>query len=207
MARSKSSARWLREHHTDQFVQRAQVEGYRSRAVYKLQELDEKYRLIRNGMHVIDLGAAPGGWSQYAALKVGSAGRVIASDMLPMDAIAGVDFVQGDFREDGVLAQILELQNNRFADLVLSDMAPNISGVDAVDIPRAMYLTELAFQMAQEVLVESGTFLSKLFQGQGSDELLKAVRSQFDRVVVRKPAASRARSREVYMLATGFRTE
>ncbi len=205
MARSKSSARWLREHNEDEFVRRAQVEGYRSRAVYKLQELDDKYKLLRPGMQVLDLGAAPGGWSQYAALKVGDKGRVIASDILPMDSIAGVEFVEGDFRDDEVLQQLLNLLGGSRADLVLSDMAPNMSGVDAVDIPRAMYLVELAHQMAGDVLRKNGVFLSKMFQGQGSDSWLASLRQDFSKVIVRKPAASRARSREVYVLATGFR--
>lgn len=204
MARSKSSAAWLREHNDDEYVRRAQSEGYRSRAVYKLQELDEKYRLFRGGMKVVDLGSAPGGWSQYAALKVGHKGRVIASDILPMDSIAGVEFVQGDFREEPVLRQVLDLLQGQGADLVISDMAPNMSGVDAVDVPRSMYLVELAQQMAVDVLANKGVFLSKMFQGQGSDEWLKALRQYFSKVVVRKPAASRPRSREVYVLATGF---
>lgn len=204
MARSKSSARWLREHNEDEFVKRAQTEGYRSRAVYKLQELDRKYHLFCKGMRVVDLGAAPGGWSQYAAMKVGDRGCVIASDILSMDSIAGVTFVQGDFREQAVLQKILDLLNDSCADLVLSDMAPNMSGVDAIDIPRAMYLVELAHQMATDVLRKGGVFLSKMFQGQGSDALLKILRRDFSKVQVRKPGASRPRSREVYVLASGF---
>ncbi len=205
MGRSKSSSRWLREHNEDQYVQQAQVEGYRSRAVYKLQELDVKYQLLRQGMRVIDLGAAPGGWSQYAMLKVGHAGRVIASDILPMDAIAGVEFIQGDFREEHVLQQLLDSLGKQGADLVLSDMAPNISGVNAIDVPRAMYLVELAHELAGRVLRNNGVFLSKMFQGQGSDAWLQMLRQDFRKVLVRKPAASRSRSREVYVLATGFR--
>jgi 23S rRNA (uridine2552-2'-O)-methyltransferase len=205
MARSKSSARWLREHSDDEYVRRAQTEGYRSRAVYKLQELDEKYHLFRHGMQVVDLGSAPGGWSQYAALKVGHKGRVIASDILHMDSIAGVEFIQGDFREDEVLQQLLDLLGESGADLVLSDMAPNMSGINAVDIPRAMYLVELAHQLATDVLRKNGSFVSKMFQGEGSDEWLRALRQDFAKVVVRKPAASRPRSREVYVLATGFK--
>ncbi|MBN1378965.1 MAG: 23S rRNA (uridine(2552)-2'-O)-methyltransferase RlmE [Gammaproteobacteria bacterium] len=205
MPRSKSSARWLREHNDDEYVRRAQTEGYRSRAVYKLQEVDEKHTLFRGGMQVVDLGAAPGGWSQYAALKVGHKGRVIASDILPMDSIAGVEFIQGDFREDEILQQLKDLLGKQGADLVLSDMAPNMSGVDAVDVPRAMYLVELAHQLATEVLRSGGVFFSKMFQGQGSDEWLKTLRQDFSKVVIRKPAASRPRSREVYVLATGFK--
>jgi 23S rRNA (uridine2552-2'-O)-methyltransferase len=205
MARSKSSARWLREHNEDEYVLRAKAEGYRSRAVYKLQELDNKYTLFRGGMQVVDLGSAPGGWSQYAAHKVGHSGRVIASDILSMDSIAGVEFIQGDFQEPEVLQALLDLLGAQRADLVLSDMAPNMSGVDAVDIPRAMYLVELAHQLAVEILRKNGAFVSKLFQGQGSDEWLRRLRQDFARVVVRKPAASRPRSREVYVLASGFK--
>lgn len=209
MARSKSSSRWLREHHDDEYVLRAQREGYRSRAVYKLQELDDKYQIFRKGMCVVDLGAAPGGWSQYAASKTGDKGVVIASDILPMDAIAGVEFIQGDFREEAVLQEILsslaEAKKADGADLVLSDMAPNMSGVEAVDIPRSMYLVELAHELAREVLRPGGQFICKLFQGEGSDAWLQALRQDFAKVVVRKPKASRPRSREVYVLATGFK--
>ena len=203
MARSKSSGRWLKEHFKDEYVQRAQREGWRSRAVYKLEELDQKYHLFRPGMTVVDLGAAPGGWSQYAMKALGERGRVIALDILDIDVIAGVDFLQGDFREESVLNRFMEMVGNEPVDLVMSDMAPNISGVEAVDVPRAMYLVELAVDFADQMLAEGGTFLAKVFQGEGFDELVKRMRGQYDRVVVRKPRASRPRSREVYLLATG----
>jgi 23S rRNA (uridine2552-2'-O)-methyltransferase len=205
MGRSKSSARWLNEHVTDEFVRRAQKEGYRSRAVYKLQELDEKYRLFRAGQTVVDLGAAPGSWSEYVAEKVGDRGRVIALDILPMDALAGVEFIQGDFQEEAVLASLLHALGDKRADLVISDMAPNMSGMDAVDIPRAMYLVELAQDLAGQVLRRGGIFLCKLFQGEGSDAWLKSLRADFGSVVVKKPKASRSRSREVYVLARDFK--
>jgi 23S rRNA (uridine2552-2'-O)-methyltransferase len=203
--RSKSSQRWLREHFDDPFVARAQQEGYRSRAVYKLAEIDRRDQLLRPGMRVVDLGAAPGGWSQYAMERVGRSGRVVASDILPMDPVPGVDIVTGDFHEESVLAAILAHLGGEPADLVLSDIAPNLSGTDAVDQPRAIYLCELALDLAVRVLKPNGAFLVKVFQGQGSDEFLRAVRKRFSRVVVRKPEASRPRSREVYVLARGLR--
>ena len=203
--RSKSSQRWLREHFDDPFVARAQQEGYRSRAVYKLAEIDRRDQLLRPGMRVVDLGAAPGGWSQYAMERVGRSGHVVASDILPMDPVPGVDIVIGDFHEESVLAAILAQLGGEPADLVLSDIAPNLSGTDAVDQPRAIYLCELALDLAVRVLKPNGSFLVKLFQGQGSDEFLRAVRNRFSRVVVRKPEASRPRSREVYVLARGLR--
>lgn len=203
--RSKSSQRWLREHFDDPFVARAQQEGYRSRAVYKLAEIDRRDQLLRPGMRVVDLGAAPGGWSQYAMERVGRPGRVVASDILPMDPVPGVDIVTGDFHEESVLAAILAQLGGEPADLVLSDIAPNLSGTDAVDLPRAIYLCELALDLAVRVLKPNGGFLVKLLQGQGSDEFLRAVRNRFSRVVVRKPEASRPRSREVYVLARGLR--
>lgn len=205
MARSKSSSRWLREHHDDEYVLLAKREGYRSRAVYKLMELDEKYRLIRPGMVVADLGAAPGGWSQYAAQRVGHRGRVIASDILAMDSVAGVDFIQGDFREQDVLASIFAGLGESGADLVISDMAPNISGVDIVDIPRAIYLVELAHDFARQVLKPGGGFVSKFFQGEGADAWLRTVRADFAKVTIKKPKASRPRSREMYVMASGFK--
>jgi 23S rRNA (uridine2552-2'-O)-methyltransferase len=205
MGRSKSSARWLNEHVTDEFVRRAQKEGYRSRAVYKLQELDEKYRLFRAGQTVVDLGAAPGSWSEYVAEKIGDRGRVIALDILPMDALAGVEFIQGDFQDEAVLASLLHALGDKRADLVISDMAPNMSGMDAVDIPRAMYLVELAQDLAGQALRRGGIFLCKLFQGEGSDAWLKSLRADFGSVVVKKPKASRSRSREVYVLARDFK--
>ncbi|WJW76464.1 23S rRNA (uridine(2552)-2'-O)-methyltransferase RlmE [Thiohalobacter sp. IOR34] len=203
MARSKSSRRWLKEHFDDEFVQRAQREGYRSRAVYKLEELDRKYRILRPGMTVVDLGAAPGGWSQYAARVLGGKGRVIALDILPMDDLPGVRFLQGDFRDDEVLAAFQALVGEQPVDLVMSDMAPNMAGMEAIDLPRAMYLVELAADFAAGHLRAGGSFLSKVFQGEGFDELVRSMRGQYERVVVRKPRASRPRSREVYLLASG----
>ncbi|MDR5893911.1 23S rRNA (uridine(2552)-2'-O)-methyltransferase RlmE [Halomonas mongoliensis] len=202
---SPSSKGWLKEHFDDQYVQRSWQDGYRSRASYKLLELDDKDRLFKPGMTVIDLGAAPGGWSQVAAEKVGSEGVVIASDILEMDALAGVDFIQGDFTEESVLEAILAALGERPVDLVMSDMAPNMSGMAAIDQPQAMYLVELALDLAGQTLRPGGTFLAKVFQGEGFDEYLKTLRERFTRVVTRKPEASRARSREVYLLAQGFR--
>ena len=206
MPKKRSSSKsWLREHFDDQYVQRAQREGYRSRACYKLLEIQDKDRLIRPGFTVVDLGAAPGGWSQVASQLVGDRGQVIASDILPMDSLEGVEFIQGDFTEDAVLSAILEAVGNKKADLVISDMAPNMSGMNAVDQPRSMYLVELALDLARQVLRQGGGFVCKVFQGEGFDELIRDARSSFDRVVTRKPAASRPRSREVYLVATGFR--
>ena len=206
MAKKRSSSKaWLKEHRDDPYVQRAQREGYRSRACYKLLELQAKDRLIRPAMTVIDLGSAPGGWSQVAVELVGHKGRVIASDILPMDNIAGVDFVLGDFTEDAVITQLLETIGGSPVDLVISDMAPNMSGVSAVDQPRAMYLVELALDMARRVLSPGGSFVAKVFHGEGFDALFRDVRDSFDKVLTRKPEASRPRSREVYLVAKGFR--
>lgn len=206
---SKSSRKWLDEHFSDHYVKKSQAEGWRSRAVYKLEEIDAKDRLIKPGMNVVDLGAAPGGWSQYAARVMrerGGAGRVFALDILPMASIAGVDFIEGDFREAAVLEQLLglmgEVAENSGADLVLSDMAPNTSGVAAVDLPRAMYLCELAMDLASQVLKPQGRFLVKVFQGEGFEDFLRAMRGQFEQVITRKPKASRPRSRELYLLAS-----
>jgi len=204
MARSKSSGRWLREHFDDPYVKRSQEEGYRSRASYKLLELHEKDRLFKPGMTVIDLGSAPGGWSQVAAELVGADGKVIASDILPMDALAGVRFIQGDFTEESVFERLME-EIDGPVDLVISDMAPNMSGNAAVDIPGAMYLVELALDMARQTLRPGGRFVAKVFQGEGFDALLADMRSMFDKVYSRKPDASRARSREVYQIGSGFR--
>lgn len=204
MARSKSSRRWLREHFDDEYVKRAQKEGYRSRAAFKLLEIQEKTHLIRPGMTLVDLGAAPGGWSQIAARLTGPKGRVVATDILPMDALEGVDFLQGDFREEPVMEALLERLGPHKADLVISDMAPNISGMGAVDQPRAMYLAELALDLARRVLRPGGDFLVKMFQGEGSDDYLREVRGSFQKISVRKPKASRPRSREVYILARGY---
>jgi 23S rRNA (uridine2552-2'-O)-methyltransferase len=205
MARSKSSKGWLQEHFDDQYVKQAQKLGYRSRACFKLLEIQEKDRLIKPGNLVIDLGSAPGGWSQVAVDLVGHKGRVIASDILPMDSLAGVEFLKGDFTEAAVFEELLALIDNDCVDLVISDMAPNLSGVKDVDQPQAMYLVELALDMAKRVLKPGGALVAKVFQGEGFDEYYKEVRLVFTRVVTRKPDSSRARSREVYMVATGYK--
>ncbi|MFO7276919.1 MAG: 23S rRNA (uridine(2552)-2'-O)-methyltransferase RlmE [Pseudomonadota bacterium] len=199
--RSKSSGRWLREHFSDPFVQRAQAEGWRSRAVFKLEEIDRREHLLRPGDVCLDLGAAPGAWSQYARRRVGRRGRVVATDILPMDPIEGVEFVQGDFREQEVFDRILALVPERGVDVVLSDMAPNLSGVDAIDQPRSMYLAELALDLAGRVLKPGGSALIKVFQGAGFQELLAAARRSYAKVKLYKPEASRARSPEMYLLA------
>ncbi|EED34307.1 ribosomal RNA large subunit methyltransferase J [Luminiphilus syltensis NOR5-1B] len=206
MGKKKSSSRaWLKEHREDPYVQRAQKEGYRSRACYKLLELNERDRLIRPGMTVLDLGAAPGGWSQVAANLVGAKGRVVASDILPMDSLAGVTFLQGDFTEEAIYQKLLAEFELAPPQLVMSDMAPNLSGMTAVDQPRAMALVELALDLAVTLLPPGGAFVAKVFHGEGFEPLLKACRGQFDRVLTRKPTASRPRSREVYLVATGKR--
>lgn len=204
MPRSKSSKRWLQEHFDDVYVKKAQSEGYRSRAVYKLQEVDVKEHLLHPGMTVVDLGAAPGGWTQYISQKLQGHGRIVALDILPMDALPDVDFIQGDFREDSVLHQLMNLIPERSVDLLLSDMAPNMSGTAAVDIPRAMYLAELAFDFADKTLKPGGSMLIKIFHGAGFDDLIKQARTRFEKVVIRKPMASRSRSRETYLLAKGY---
>jgi len=206
MAKSRSSRRWLKEHEEDAYVQRARQDGYRSRAAYKFLEINDKDRLVKPGMIVVDLGAAPGGWSQVVAPLVGKKGRVIAMDILPMEPLANVAFLEGDFREQEVLDQLLAMIGDEHGvGLVISDMAPNISGMEAVDQPRAMYLAELALDMARQVLKPGGDFLVKVFQGVGFDEYLRDMRSSFDKVITRKPKASRPRSREVYLLARGFK--
>jgi len=205
MARSKTSKKWLDEHVNDPYVKKAQADGYRSRASYKLIEINDKDKLIRPGSVVMDLGSAPGGWSQIVAPIVGDTGRVIASDILPMDSIAGVTFIQGDFTEAAVYDQILHALGEDKADVVVSDMAPNLSGVNTTDQYASMYLVELALDMARNVLKPGGSFCAKVFQGVGYDEYAKDVRSSFDKVLVRKPAASRPRSREVYIVAKGFK--
>jgi len=202
--RSKSSARWLAEHASDEFVKRARAEGWRSRAVFKLAEIQRTERLLKPGMRCVDLGAAPGGWSQYAARVVGAGGRVVATDLLPMDAIPGVEFVQGDFREEQVLERVLASVGSAKIDLVLSDMAPNMAGIDAVDQPRSMYLAELALEFAERVLAPGGDALIKLFQGAGFDEIIREARRRYGRVVTKKPKASRSRSPEIYLLARQF---
>ena len=204
MARSKSSRRWLDRHVNDAWVQRAQAEGWRSRAAFKLLELDDRDRFLRPGSRVVDLGAAPGGWSQVAAARVGAKGRVIALDVLPVEPVPGVTFLQGDFGTDAVLEALRAEVGARAIDVVISDLAPNVSGVAVVDQPRAMHLAELALDFAGECLVEGGTLVTKLFQGIGFDELVAAVRRRFKRVAVRKPKASRPESREVYLVAQGF---
>jgi 23S rRNA (uridine2552-2'-O)-methyltransferase len=207
MARSKSSSRWLKEHFDDAYVKRAQAEGWRSRAAFKLEELIERDRLLRPGMRVVDLGAAPGGWSQLVQRQLGDTGRVFALDILPMQGIGGVDFIEGDFREAKVLAELEKRLDGHPVDLVLSDMAPNMSGVAVSDQMRAMDLAELALDFCRHWLKPGGAFLIKLFQGAGFDDYLRDLRGSFDRVTMRKPKASRARSREVYALATGFRAQ
>ncbi|WED43141.1 23S rRNA (uridine(2552)-2'-O)-methyltransferase RlmE [Legionella cardiaca] len=204
MPRSKSSKRWLQEHFDDVFVKKAQTEGYRSRAVYKLKEVDEKEHLLKSGMTVVDLGAAPGGWTQYVTEKLGGHGTIIALDILPMDTLPDVHFIQGDFRDDEVFQQLMNMIPEHGVDLLLSDMAPNMSGSAAIDIPRAMYLAELAFDFGEKMLKPGGTLLMKVFHGAGFDELIKQARAQFDKVVIRKPTASRSRSRETYLLAKGY---
>lgn len=207
MARSKTSLGWLKEHFNDPYVKKAQKDGYRSRASYKLLEIQEKYRLIRPGMSVIDLGAAPGGWSQVTSRLIGGQGRLIASDILEMDSIPDVTFIQGDFTEDSVLAQILEAVGNSHVDLVISDMAPNMSGTPEVDMPKAMFLCELALDLAGRVLKPGGDFVIKIFQGEGFDQYLKDARKKFDKVIMLKPDSSRDRSREQYMMGRGFKGE
>ncbi len=203
--RSKTGKKWLNEHFSDRFVIRAQQEGYRSRASYKLLEINRRDRLIRQGMAVIDLGAAPGGWSQIAANLVGHKGRVVALDILEMDPIPGVDFVHGDFREEAVVGELMRTLDGRAIDLVMSDMAPNTSGIKAIDQPRSIYLAELALELALTVLKPGGNMVVKLFHGEGFDQFLLACRECFSKVVSRKPEASRNRSREVYLVAQGRR--
>jgi 23S rRNA (uridine2552-2'-O)-methyltransferase len=203
--RSKSSRRWLQEHESDAYVQRARKEGMRSRAAFKLEELDEEERLLKPGMVVVDLGAAPGGWSQYAGKVLNGKGFVAALDILPMDALPGVEFIHGDFREPGPLAELHRLLDGRPVDLVMSDMAPNMSGIDAVDQPRQLYLCELALEFCREVLKPGGSYLAKVFQGAGFDAYLRSVKAEFAKVKMKKPPASRARSAEMYLLATGKR--
>jgi 23S rRNA (uridine2552-2'-O)-methyltransferase len=205
MARSKSSHRWLQEHVSDPYVKQAQKDGYRSRSSYKLIELNDKDRLIRPGMLIMDLGSAPGGWSQVAGKLVGEKGRVLATDILPMDAIKNVDFIQGDFTEEAVVNQILEALNGARPDLIISDIAPNITGIESADQGTSIYLVELALDMVRRVLKPKGNFVVKVFQGTGSDAYLKDVRTSFEKVSVRKPKASRPRSREVYVVARGFK--
>ena len=205
MARSKTSLKWLQRHVNDPYVKQAQKDGYRSRASYKLLEVQEKYKLIRPGMSVVDLGAAPGGWSQVTSRLIGGQGRLIASDILEMDSIPDVTFIQGDFTQDEVLARILEAVGNSHVDLVISDMAPNMSGTPEVDMPKAMFLCELALDLAARILKPGGNFVIKIFQGEGFDVYLKDARRKFDKIQMIKPDSSRGSSREQYMLAWGYR--
>ncbi|OUR70587.1 23S rRNA methyltransferase [Marinomonas sp. 42_23_T18] len=205
MARSKSSESWMKEHFDDVYVKRSQQDGYRSRASYKLIEINDKDKLLKPGMKVLDLGAAPGGWSQIAGRLIGDRGTVVASDILEMAPLPGVTFVQGDFTEDDVYQEILKAIGDEHADLVISDMAPNMSGNSAIDQPQSMYLVELALDMASQVLRPGGNYLVKVFQGEGFDEYLKTMRGMFTSVVTRKPDASRTRSREVYLLGRQFK--
>jgi 23S rRNA (uridine2552-2'-O)-methyltransferase len=205
MARTKSSAAWLHRHVSDPFVKQAQKDGYRSRSAYKLIELNEKDHLIRPGMRVMDLGSAPGGWSQVAGKLVGAKGRVLATDILAMDGLNNVDFIQGDFTEDAIVAQIHEWLGGEKFDLIMSDIAPNISGIDSADQARSMYFLELALDTVLKTLKPGASFAAKMFQGSGSDQFLKDLRTHFAKVSVRKPAASRKESREVYIVAKGFK--
>jgi len=205
MARSKSSNDWMQEHVNDEYVKKAKALGYRSRATFKLVEIIEKDKLIQSGMNVVDLGAAPGGWSEYARKIVGKKQRVIALDILDIDPIAGVDFIQGDFRENEVYEQLNSLLEGAPIHVVLSDMAPNLSGNKAIDQPSAMYLCELALETAENILVEGGSFLVKVFQGAGFEAYQKQVEASFSKVIIRKPKSSRPRSNEVYILGKGFK--
>lgn len=205
MARSKSSNQWMQEHFDDEYVKLAQQQGYRSRAVFKLKEIQEKDLIIKPGMNIVDLGAAPGGWSQFARQLLSKNDKLIALDILPMDPLEGVDFIQGDFREETVIEQLYQTLQGAPVNLVLSDMAPNMSGNKEMDQPRAMYLAELALDTAKTVLIKNGIFVVKLFQGSGFEDFHKEVQQLFTKVVIRKPKASRPRSNEVYILAKGFK--
>ena len=195
----------MQRHVSDPFVKKAQLDGYRSRSAYKLTELNEKDRLIRPGMRIMDLGSAPGGWSQVAGKLVGAKGRVLATDILPMEPIKNVDFIQGDFTDEAVVAQLLEWLGGGKFDLIISDIAPNITGIDSADQASSMYFLELALDTVRQTLKPGATFVAKMFQGSGSDQYVKDLRTSFDKVLIRKPAASRAESREVYIVAKGFK--
>jgi 23S rRNA (uridine2552-2'-O)-methyltransferase len=205
MARTKSSSRWMQEHFDDEYVKMAQKLGYRSRAVFKLKEIQDKDHILKPGMRIVDLGAAPGGWSQYAKQLLGKQCQIIALDILAIEPIEGVEFIQGDFREQAVFDQLMAALDGKRVDLVMSDMAPNMSGSKGVDQPRSLYLGELALEMAESVLAKDGAFLVKLFQGEGFENYCKQVQRSFAKVVIRKPKASRPRSNEVYLLARGFK--
>lgn len=204
MPRSKSSKRWLQEHITDPYVKKALIEGYRSRAVYKLKEINEKEKLFKPGMTIVDLGAAPGGWSQYISQLLKGRCKIIALDILPIDPIEGVKFIQGDFTCEQVLDRMREIIPQSSVDIVLSDMAPNMTGVSAVDIPRAMYLCELALDFCETMLKKEGSLFLKIFHGEGFDPLVKNIKTKFKKVKIAKPGASRDRSRETYLLARGY---
>lgn len=204
MSKSKSSHRWMQRHVNDEYVKRSQKEGFRSRAAYKLLELQEKDRFLKPGQVVVDLGAAPGGWLQVASSLVGEKGLVIGLDLLEIEPMAGVELIQGDFREDVVLEKLDNALQRRPVDLVISDMAPNITGMSAVDQPRAMYLCELALDFCRQALKPGGGMVIKVFQGEGFDAFLREVRQSFGRVVTRKPKASRPKSREVYLVAGNY---
>jgi 23S rRNA (uridine2552-2'-O)-methyltransferase len=205
MARTKSSAGWLSRHLSDPFVKQAQKDGYRARSAYKLIELNEKDRLIRPGMRIMDLGSAPGGWSQVAGKLVGERGRVLATDILPMDPLVNVDFIQGDFTEDVIVQQVLDWLGSAKFDLIISDIAPNTTGIASADAAKSIYLLELALDTARKTLKSDASFAAKMFQGSGSDEYLKELRTHFAKVTIRKPVASRKESREVYVVAKGFK--
>jgi 23S rRNA (uridine2552-2'-O)-methyltransferase len=205
MPRSKSSNEWLRRHVNDPFVKQAQIDGYRSRSAYKLIELNEKDRLIKPNMRILDLGSAPGGWSQVAGRLVGRRGRVLATDILPMEPVPNVDFIQGDFTDDKVVEQLLAWLGGGKFDLIISDIAPNLSGIDSADQAGSMYLLELALDTVRQTLAPGATFVAKMFQGSGSDAYMKELRKYFEKVLIRKPQASRKESREVYIVAKGFK--
>ncbi len=205
MARSKSSSRWLKEHFSDDYVKRAQKAGYRSRSAFKLLEIQEKDRLIKPGMTIVDLGAAPGGWSQIVVHFLKGTGEIFALDILPMDPIHGVQFIQGDFQEEAIVKELLDLMHGKKADVVLSDIAPNISGIKTSDQARAIYLAEIALDFSVKVLKPNGTLVVKVFQGEGFDEFLKRMRMTFQQVKIRKPKASRDRSKEQYLLGSHCR--
>ena len=204
MSKSKSSHRWLKQHFNDPYVKRAQKEGLRSRSAYKLLEIQEKTKLIKSGMNIVDLGASPGGWSQLASGIVGTTGKVYALDILPMETLSHVEFLQGDFREESIMQQFLQRVQSKPIDLVISDMAPNFSGMRSVDQPSSMYLAELALDFAQKVLKPKGCLIVKTFQGEGFEAFLKDLRSLFAKVTIRKPSASRGSSAEVYLVAVGY---
>jgi 23S rRNA (uridine2552-2'-O)-methyltransferase len=205
MARSKSSASWLARHLRDPYVKQAQKDGYRSRSAYKLIELNDKDRLMRPGMRIMDLGSAPGGWSQVASRIVGQKGRVLATDILPMDSLRNVDFIQGDFTEEAIVQQLLDWLSGGKFDLIISDIAPNLTGIDSADQASSIYFLELALDTVRKTLKPGANFVAKMFQGSGSDQYLKELRTHFEKVLIRKPAASRKESREVYLVAKGFK--